>query len=217
MHIDIHLSAEAVDPATVTGLEGLAFKPDFFQNSKNNKPPHYHASFRTHLGTPDNALWQSAVSLLKSDPHFRGCLEEEINRDAFRYSLDTVSCPPGDMPEIRPFKLETCSRGQHKSCDIHINIDLGVSSDEGIERLEAFNFISFERVVAGITCRVYSLTFESLDRGKNVFEALHVLFKQIPGLKGKMKLEEVTRFMAYPEEAEQLPIVRDTFLESWLR
>ncbi len=214
--IDMHLSAEAIGLETIVRLEGLGFKKDFFQNNRNSKPPHYHASYRHHFREPNDELWQSAVDLLRSDPGFRGCLEEEEFSDGLRYHFDTRSLTGGSKEVIRPFALETCKPGEHKACDIHINVDLEQTSSEGLKELEKFNFISFEREVDGVLRRVYSLTFEHIDRGKEVFESLRNRFEQIPGLVGKMKLEKVTRFMVHPIGAEQLPIVRDAFVQSWL-
>ncbi len=214
--IDIHLSAEAISPKTVAQLEGLGFKEDFFRNNRNSNPPHYHAFYKEHFGEQSDELWGNAVALLKSDLGFRGCLEEEEFSDGFRHELDTRALAIAGTGSVRSFVLETCKPGEHKACDIHINIDLEQTSLEGLKKLEEFNFISFERKVDGKMRRIHSLTFENLEQGKEVFETLHLLLKQVRGLVGKMKLEKVTRFMVHPSGAEQLPIVRDAFARSWL-
>ncbi len=213
---DIHLSAEAISPKTVDSLEESGFKKDFFQNNRNSKPPHYHASFRTHFNEPDDALWQRTVVLLTSDPNFRGCLEEEVFNGELRYHFDSHDLSSGASVSITPFVLQTCEPCEHKGCDIHINIDLQATRPEALGRMEEFNFISFEREVDGVMRRIYSLTFGNIRHGERVFHRLHELFQIIPGLVGKMKLEKVTRFMVHPDDAGQLPIIRDANAEAWL-
>ena len=214
--MDTHLSAEAISAETIAQLESLGFKEDFFRNNRNSRPPHYHASYKEHLPEANDEMWENALALLKSDSSFRGCLEEEAFSDELRYELDTRTLTIEGTEYIHPFVLEICKPGEHKACDIHINIDLELTSLEGLKKLQEFNFISFEREITGKMRRIHSLTFENFGQGKEVFEKLYVLLKQIPGLVGKMKLEKVTRFMVHPTGAEQLPIVRDAFARSWL-
>jgi hypothetical protein len=213
-HFDIHLSAESISPETIVAFEALGFKKDFFQNNRNSKPPHYHASYETHLDGPDDALWDRAISLLKSSPGFRGCLEEE-EFGGLRYDLDTPLRFRRFMRD-RPFELETCRPGEHKACDLHINIDVDRTLLIALNQMDGFNFCSFDRTVDNETHRIYSLTFEDVVVGEEVLHRLHRIFQKIPGLVGKMKLEKVTRFMVYPPDAEQLPIVRSTFAKTWL-
>ena len=213
--MDIHLSAESINPETVAAFEALGFKQDIFQNNRNSKPPHYHASYRTHINEPDDALWERAVALLRSVCGFGGCLEEESLGD-LRHDLNTSSDVSGGVLLVRPFELDTCRPGEHKECDLHINIDVGRTTPAGIEQMERFNFCSFDRTVDDETHRVYSLTFEDVVLGEEVLHRLYELFQKIPGLVGRMKLEKVTRFMVHPSDAEQLPIVRSVFAQGWL-
>ncbi|MEK7068880.1 MAG: hypothetical protein AAB947_00690 [Patescibacteria group bacterium] len=214
-YFDIHLSAELIGRETIRQLESFGFREDFFRNNRNSKPPHYHASYRTHLDAPDNILWGRTVSLLTSAPGFRGCLEEESFGD-LRYNLNTLSSVSDTKLCVQPFELETCRPGEHKTCDVHINVNMDRTTPDGLEHMEQFNFISFDRTVGKETRRVYSLTFEDLTLGEEVFHRLYGIFQNIPGLVGKMKRERVTRFMVSPSDAEQLPIVRTTFAKSWL-
>lgn len=213
---DMHLSAEHISREVVAILEKSGFTQDYFRNNRNSEPPHYHASYRMHLNKPENALWESTVALLTGDPNFRGCLEEEMFSDTLRYEFDThaVVCP--SPLSFKPFVLSMCAVGEHKACDIHINIDLERTHQMALAEMERFNFISFEREVRGNMRRIYSLTFEDLEFGDRVFRKLYGILKCIPSLVGKMKLEKVTRFLVYPNDANQLPIVRNQDAQKWL-
>ncbi len=211
---DIHLSAKSIADATREILEASGFIQDFFRNNRNSEPPHYHASLKMHLGTPDNVLWNNTKAILLGDPEFCGCLEEEefqLQEKIETCGIDESAC--GDIPA---FALDTCKPGEHKACDIHININLEESAPSALMKMERFNFISFEREVGGTMRRIYSLTFEDLELGGQVFRKLYNMLVYVPHLVGKMKLEKVTRFLVYPNTADQLPIVRNQTARKWL-
>ncbi len=221
---DVHLSAENIDKETITAIERLGYKQDDFHNNRNSAPPSYHASYHKHLSKPCDALWRDTTEILWRSPTFRGCLEEELF-GCLRYEFDTHDASAWPF-STSPFPLEKCKPGEHKECDIHVSVDLKRAAPSAIAKLEELNMISFDRNVVEPRevdlspiikrRRVYSLTFEDVELGEQVFHRLYGIIRNLPGLNGKMKLEQVTRFLVRPSDAEQLPIVRNAYARAWL-
>lgn len=213
VHYDIHLSAGAITFETIQSLGRLGMTEDYLRNNLNSVTPHYHGSM-PHMDEPNEELWRELKKVLSADSRFRGALEFEQNDSTLCYRFETplTTAPSNALP----FRLEKCKPGEHKACDVHLRVDPVKTTPGAIEELKRFNFISFERLVGGVWYPVYSLTFENLTVGKAVMSRLVTILESIPGLVAKMKLERIHDFWVHPDDAHQLPIVRNTDAEDWL-
>lgn len=212
---DLHLSAYSLSPDTIRKVEALGFKRDMFANNRRCDTTAYHGTFRGERSLPDDGLWKQLEDIFRSDTSFVGGLEEEVFTPAevIRFNGDSsiTPRPAADLQSQVP------APGSYKACDIHINVDLEASSDQGIAYLESFGLASFDKPQENGTHRVYSATCASIESGRKLFRELTDILPTIPGLVGKMKFEAVTRFLRLPNTAPALPLTSDNQLEAWLR
>lgn len=211
---DLHLSALSISSFTCDDLERLGFSRDVFANNRYCVASAYHGSYTGALSIPDDKLWVDLCSLLLSDPQFQGHLEEECTqRREFITGPTDTAVGPGSIP---PFHMEPVPFGRHKACDIHLGIELDLSSAESCHALEMLRMASFDRVGDKGTRRIYTVTCESESDGHAVFDVLYAFIKLLPGFVGKIKLESTTRYLRHPENAEGLPIVTTRAVRDWM-
>lgn len=212
---DLHISTDSISPSSITALEGLGFIEDEFYNNRNSTPVFWHATFSKHYHEPDDQLWKNILHIVNEDRIFSGTIEEEKFEGGNRFFYANVN--KNDIPSLDPFVLEVCAPGEHKACDIHINVDKNKTPEKIMTFIDELNLISFERTLKDSSHRIYSLTFETLEDGQATLKLLDSLFSQLSGFHGKMKLEEIHRFHTHPAHTTQLPIVRSNFLKNWIK
>ena len=112
--------------------------------------------------------------------------------------------------------LRDCGSGMHKACDIHLSIEVERSDSAAVEHVDDLQLISFDKPVGDTTRRVHSITCESVEDGRCVFQCLVKHMSCVPGLVGKIKMEETTRFLRVPSDAPTLPITTAEEVARWL-
>jgi hypothetical protein len=210
---DIHLSAYEIGPQTISDLEDLGFVRDEFANNTRCDATQYHGTYRGLAQLPDDSLWDQARESLNRDEIFSGGLEEEVFDEAevqrFNGGGKSLTMPPR-MNIIQP------PPNVYKACDLHINVDLAASTNEGLRYLEALQVASFDRPQNGAVHRVFTITFETYEDGLLAFDTLHKHLKEMRGLVGKMKLEKTVRFYRKPSNAPSLPLTTNHSFRYWL-
>jgi hypothetical protein len=121
-----------------------------------------------------------------------------------------------DRSPLAAFEMEAVPPGSHKACDIHLGIELNLSSAESCDALEDLRMASFDRQGEQGVRRIYTVTCESYDDGEAIYETLYSFIRALPGFIGKIKLEETTRYLRHPTHADGLPIVTVTAASRWL-
>lgn len=214
LRLDIHLSASQIDLSSIDRMETLGFVEDHFQNCRNCQPSYYHATYVGEISLNDNAVWQNAVSILKSSSEFSGILEFE--RRVFDHTSPT-STSGLVLRKAERLPIQTCPPGQYKACDVHIRAMLDDVSEEALFWLERLKTASFEREREGRRSRVYTATFDTVKAGKTFYEIAREQLSLI-GSKGvSWKLEQIVRFFREPSDAIALPITFSEQLEDWVR
>lgn len=210
---DLHLSAALISQSTIASLNQLGFVRDEFANLTFCHTGEYHATYRGSNRLPDDGLWDSICFLLENDERFSGYLEEEANESAYRRELFGAGFL---MPVLLPpIGLVECPAGVQKVCDIHIGISLSGSGEQAIEYLKQLELSSVDKPSADGIRRVYTLTCESLEDGERLFLWLSQHLSAVPGLKGTIKLEKISKHFRRPEDATTLPIATMEAVSAW--
>jgi hypothetical protein len=211
---DLHLSALSISPGTCQELERIGFFRDEFANNRYCVASAYHGSYAGPGNIPDDRFWDLLKTLLLSDLSFAGHLEEE--RTIRREIVRTGRKPGHSIGAILPFHMQPVPDGAHKACDIHLGMELDLSSRESLETLESLKMVSFDKHGTVGVRRIYSLTCENDDDGLALFDALLGIVTSLSGFVGKIKLESITRYLRHPSNADGLPIVTSESARDWL-
>ena len=217
---DLHLSAHAISMPSIKKLEKLGMVRDTFANNKYCDTTAYHATFPNWY--PNEGLRDDIISILANDEKFNGGLEEEITLPHFRrfftYEPDAREANADALgiifEDIFPKKkAEKCPADRLKACDMHINVDWEYSGKQTKNAFDFLEIVSFDRPTQnkfGYN-RIYTLTFESLANGVDVFEKLVRFIEMGNGtvLKfvGKVKLEQMTQIYRKPLDGTLLPLI----------
>jgi hypothetical protein len=214
LRLDIHLSASHIDLSSIDRMETLGFVEDHFQNCRNCQPSYYHATYVGEISLNDKAVWQDAVSILKSSSEFSGILEFE--RRVFDHSTPTSTSGPL-LRKAEQLPIQRCPLGQYKACDVHIRAMLDDASEAALSWLEGLKIASFEREREGSRSRVYTATFDSLAAGKIFYRIAREQLSLIGSRGVSWKLEQIVSFFREPSDAIALPITYSEQLEDWVR
>jgi hypothetical protein len=210
---DMHLSAALISQSTIARLNQIGFVRDEFVNLTFCHTGEYHATYRGSNPLPDDDLWDNICFLLESDERFSGYLEEEANESVYRRKLLGTGFV---MPEfLPPIRLVECPAGVQKLCDIHIGISLSHSAESAIEYLKRLELSSVDKPSPDGIRRVYTLTCESLKDGERLYLWLGQHLSTLPGLRGTIKLEKISKHFRKPENATTLPIATLKAVSQW--
>ena len=203
---DVHLSAEIISQNSIKKIENLGFSRDTFTNNTRCEATAYHGTYRGEIALPSNDVWAKALSILLGDKAFRGGLEEEVTFSEYRRFF-TGGKELSEVPAIKPFSFSSCPPNIHKTCDIHLNVDWSQTDENAKNVIEQLKMISFDRPNNDGFNRIYTLTFRSLKMGIDAFYYLETVCNSLPCFFGKLKLEHTTRYVRYPDNAINLPII----------
>ena len=171
----------------------------------------YHGTYRGSQQLPNDGLWEEVCHLLLSDKTFSGCLEEEAMEQ--EVSIEGVS---SILPTyMKTLTIKEVPAGKHKACDIHMRVNLA-SPIDAVKQIEGLEIASFDRPTPEGMQRVYTVTCETREDGRHLFDALSKYLARVPGLRGKMKLEMTTRFLRQPDNAATLPITLSSTIAKWI-
>lgn len=212
---DLHLSAYRLASETIRKVEALGFKRDEFTNNTRCDTTVYHGTFRGSRILPDDSLWDQLERVFRGDPSFVGGLEEEEfdPMDIVQLNGTSLAWPRS----FRPLGMSRPVAGTYKACDIHININLGVTMATALHAVEGLELASFDKPEHDGVHRIFSVTCENVESGRRLFMALSSHLRRVPGLVGKMKFEHTTRCIRVPLDAPALPLLSDRNLADWLR
>ena len=218
---DLHLSAHEIKPLTITQLEKLGFVRDEFANNRYCDTTKYHGTFPN--WKPNEELHDLIVSTLSRDETFNGGLEEEVVLPSFRSFFtfephvkeeDSVTIRYDFFRGSFPFqKAIPCPAEKLKACDIHISVDwqrTGKETKQAFDQLEIVSFDKPKLSEDGFN-RIFTLTFENLANGVNVFHRITEMFSIRNGegvnFCGKVKLEITTQIYRKPLDGTMLPLI----------
>jgi hypothetical protein len=149
------------------------------------------------------------VLLVKRDPAFSGCLEEELVLESevaqFCYPEES-SITLTRVPQGLTLDFSAVPEGIHKSCNIHLSVELGHTSERARTILDDMQFITFEKPISRGIRKVYTVTCYMLEDGLIMHSLLRQLITYIGPITGKLKLERTARFFRFPACAEYLPM-----------
>jgi hypothetical protein len=213
---DIHLAATKISRDATEKLAVLGFERDQFVNLTCCHTGEYHGTYRGSELLPNEVLWQQINAILEADgDKFSGYLEQEMTEPKFRGLIEGRG--PAMPPALPQLKIEDCPASKHKSCDLHVGINLTASDKLAVRLLDGLNLSSVDKDVPNQgQRRVYTITFESLLDGERVFAAFYEYLRSVPGLRGKLKLEKIVRNIRIPADAAVLPIATSEAVAVWL-
>lgn len=214
LNYDIHLSAYSISKETIKKVEKLGFCRDEFTNNTRCETTEYHGTFRGDIVLPNDKIWEKICKVLSDDKKFSGGLEEEEfgKNDVVFFDNETHNQSLNILPKMTTILPPP---NTYKGCDIHISIDMTNSNLSCLDYLEALSIPCFDKPKNGNIYRIFSITCETVDEGRRVFEFMKTYLGTIPGLKGKMKFEKTTKFFRLPENAIALPLINSLYLSKW--
>lgn len=210
---DMHLAAASISRDTVVKLAQHGFKRDEFANLTFCHTGDYHGTFRGATPLPSKQLWEDICALLEADEGFSGYLEEESCGEQWRREFNGLSSGSGE--HLPPVLMTTCPAGMRKACDIHMALYLDSSPISAVEFMNSLGCASVDRVGPEGVRRVYTITCESLEDGRQLFAELSDHLSRVNGLNGRMKLEVTTRHYRKPADAMTLPIATKDAVAAW--
>jgi hypothetical protein len=212
---DIHISAYAIQIATISELARTGFQRDVFSNNTRCDMTVYHGTYRGDVLLPSDSLWVDVTEILRRDKTFTGSVEQESYDPAWTTFIRTNS---KTIPwQVVPIPSHQPTPGQYKSCDVHINVTLDQSSAVTVALLEKLSLASFDKPSPEGDRRVFSITCDDFGVGASLQRGVSEYLRTLPDLCAKVKLEQTDRFFRFPHDAPTLPLTDASAATDWLR
>ncbi len=205
---DLHFSGYKVEQSLINALLSWGFERDLFTNNKRCSTTQFHATYKGSR-TINEEFFEEVCDLVRQYPETVADLEFESSSSELKIFFEPLT--KGQLAEqnkLPSFELKTCPPDVTKACDIHLAIDVMKSSAYALQILEDMQMISFDRPIEGGYKRIYTLTYEDLAKGQEMFEKLKSLLSQLHLFSGKLKLELLQKQFKIPQNAPVLPLVQ---------